>query len=336
MKEYNFGLNWSGNVKEDFVAYLQGACKKKKLSFIWISDGNINDIIKKIETNQLHIQVLLDTEATYYKPGDVYSRLCFAVKDASGTVINDPNRADAATDKAFMHYELSSRGFTVPYTVVVRKWESQKFRLSDEEKKNLTPPFIIKPAHGYGQLGVARGVRGTINEIAQARKFDPNDHFLLQEKITPVQLSGKRAWFRLINVFDTIIPCWWDDQVHFYEHLSYADFKKHRLYPLVKIVSKIAALTGMVWFSTEVAIDKKCGNRRFVVIDYLNDQCDMTTQNENKKGVPDKVVRYTADSIVKAAYKWIKNDKARKNYSILFKDAHLRKAKLGSPPILLR
>jgi hypothetical protein len=62
----------------------------------------------------------------------------------------------------------------------------------------------------------------------------------------------------------------------------------------------------------------------------------MTTQNENKKGVPDKVVRYTADSIVKAAYKWIKNDKARKNYSILFKDAHLRKAKLGSPPILLR
>jgi hypothetical protein len=336
MKVYDFGVNWSGDTEEDFIKYLRNACSKKKLSFIWISHKNVKDVARELESNSLRIRVLLDTEATFHQPKDIYARVCFAVKDGGGVVINDPDRAEAATDKAFMHYELASEGFNVPYTVVVRNWESKTFRLSDEERKNLMIPFIIKPARGYGQLGVIREAKGTIREIAQARKFDPNDDFLLQEKIAPVHLSEKRAWFRVINVFETIIPCWWDDQNHLYQHVKQEDFNQHGLFSLAKIIAKIASLTGIVWFSTEVAIDKKYGTKRFVVIDYVNDQCDMTTQSESRGGVPDNVVKYTADSIVEAACRWIKNDRTKKRYNILLKDAHIDAARLGNPPALLR
>ena len=49
MKKYDFGFNWNGNVKEHFVECLKVACRKRHLSFIWISDENIKDVIKKAE-----------------------------------------------------------------------------------------------------------------------------------------------------------------------------------------------------------------------------------------------------------------------------------------------
>ena len=219
--------------------------------------------------------------------------------------------------------------------MVVRNWEPNSFRLSDEDRKHLGKPFIIKPALGFGQLGVIRDARGTVKEISQARNFDRGDNFLLQEKITPIHLRGKRAWFRVFNVFDTIIPCWWDDHLNRYEHVAYEEFSRYRFYPLAKIVSKIASLTRMAWFSTEVAIDKKYGHRRFLAIDYVNDQCDMTAQSETPSGVPDAVVEYTTQCIVEAVSDWIKNRDTRKKYTIWLKDANIEIRGLGSSPSLL-
>lgn len=318
------------------MALLQAACEQRKLSFLWISKDNARSVARDLDQRKLTIKVLLDTEATYNKKGDIYTRICYNVKDSGGVVINDPDRAQAAIDKSTTHYELINAGIMAPYTFVVRNWEPATFRLPDEEKKKLGIPFVIKPALGYGQLGVIRDARGTIREIAQARSFDRGDNFLLQEKIMPIGLEGKRAWFRGFNVFDTIIPCWWDDQANRYEHVGYEEFNKHSLFPLAKIVSKIAAITRMAWFSSEIAIDQKQEKKRFLVIDYVNDQCDMTSQSETPSGVPDAVTQFTADNIVDAAHRFINNKKISKRYSIFLKDATIVIRGLGSSPELLK
>lgn len=336
MKTYDFALTWSGTIKERFVALLQAACKKRKLSFLWISEDNAKNVARGLDQKSIAIKILLDTEATYNKKGDIYTRICYDVKDSGGVVINDPDRAQAAIDKSAMHYELINAGIMAPYTVVVRNWEPTTFRLPDEEKKKLGIPFVIKPALGYGQLGVIRNARGTIREIAQARKFDRGDNFLLQEKIMPIELGGKRAWFRVFNVFDTIISCWWDDQANRYEHVGYEEFNKYSLFPLAKIVSKIAAITRMAWFSSEIAIDEKQGQKRFLAIDYVNDQCDMTSQSEASSGVPDLVTQFTANNIVDAASGLINNEKISKRYSIFLRDATVEIKGLGSSQELLK
>jgi len=336
MKRYDFALAWSGNIREKFVALLQAACKKRKFSFLWISQDNLKSVVRDLDQKKLIIKVLLDTEATYNKKGDIYTRICYNVKDSGNVVINDPDRAQTAIDKSRMHYELINAGIMTPYTVVVRNWEPNTFRLPDDEKRKLGIPFVIKPALGYGQLGVIRDARGTIREIAQARKFDRGDNFLLQKKIVPISIEGKRAWFRVFNVFDTIIPCWWDDQANRYKHVDYEEFNKHSFFPLVKIVSKIASITRMAWFSSEIAIDQKQERKRFLVIDYVNDQCDMTSQSETPSGVPDAVTQFTADNIVDAAYRFINNKKISKRYSIFLKDATIEIRGLGSSPELLK
>lgn len=319
MKEYDFGLNWSVKTKEHFVNALKTASLRKSLSFFWVCDDNVRDVIKRLETGELKIKFLLDTEATYNKDKDPYARVCYAVKDAGGVIVNDPDRAKVAVDKSVMHYELINAGINTPFSVIVRNWEPDSFKLSEEEKKNLGAPFVIKPACGYSRQGVVEDAHGAIREIAQARNFDRGDNFLLQEKINPIELGGKRAWFRVFHVFDTIIPCWWDDRTSWYEHLAEEEFRNYHLSPLAKIVARIADIHPMVWFSTEIAIDKKFGEVRFVAIDYVNDQCDMTAQSQDETGVPDTIVKFTAKCIIEAAYHLLSNKGVDKDYIIWFR-----------------
>jgi len=142
MKQYDFALTWDKNPCF-FTDALKAFCKAKNLSFLWIKENKVKDITKKIETSKIFIGVLLDTEATYDVPNHPYSRLCYAVKDSGGTVINDPDRTRMYVDKAVTHYELLDEGICVPYTVILRSWERRSFRLTKEEKAQLMPLEIL-------------------------------------------------------------------------------------------------------------------------------------------------------------------------------------------------
>ena len=338
IKEYGFGLNWGGQTKEYFVKSLESFCLKKRLSFLWISQDNEKEVLKQLQKRELKIKFLLDTQATYNDEKDIYARICYTVKDSGSIVINDPDRTKSYIDKSVMHYELLKAGITVPYSLIIRSWEPSNFKLPDEEKNNLGTPFIVKPACGYAQQGVLTDANGSASEIARARKFDPNDNFLLQEKISPVDLDGKRAWFRIFYLFGKIIPCWWDDRHCLYQHATVEDFRKHSLWNLAKTTLEIARINQMQWFSTEIAIDRKGKTKRFVVIDYVNDQCDMTSQCESEKGIPNAIVDYTAYSIVSTAHRLINKRAANKDSFVWFKDKSvvslmdLEEADLSSHP----
>lgn len=74
---------------------------------------------------------------------------------------------------------------------------------------------------------------------------------------------------------------------------------------------------------------------RFVAIDYVNDQCDMTTQSEAEDGAPDAIVEYTASYIVTAASQLINNEKLSKKYTIWLEDASIEIRGLGISPDVL-
>jgi hypothetical protein len=55
-------------------------------------------------------------------------------------------------------------------------------------------------------------------------------------------------------------------------------------------------LTGLDFFSTEIVIPE---NKKFIVIDYVNDQCDMRIKSKHFDGVPDSIVGKIIDNMVK-------------------------------------
>lgn len=318
MKQYNIAINWNSLDDCYFANIIKMLCKDKKLSFLWIHDGNSKETLRGIYNQKIHIDILIDTDATYNDPEDIYARICYAVKDSGSTVINDPDNTQAAINKAIMCHKARSLGIDTPYTIVVRKWQPKKVTLTKRQKKLLDVPFIIKPAQGYGQRGIIRQATGTPYCIAKARLFDPNDDFLLQRIVKPVFSDGKKCWYRVFRIFDRILPCWWDDKTNRYEHISEYEFKKFKLKPLFDIAVKIAQATGMVWFSTEIAIVKDDkGKLAYMIIDYVNDQCDMTPVSQTPSGIPDHVAHFTARTLIENSLYILKDKKPNKEkYSL--------------------
>jgi hypothetical protein len=114
-----------------------------------------------------------------------------------------------------------------------------------------------------------------------------NDKYILQEKIFPKMLDGKRAWFRSFWAFGNAVPLWWDDQTHIYEIITPAELKNFNLRKLTQITRLIAEISHLDFFSTEIVLT---ANNKFVVIDYVNDQCDMRLKSLHKDGVPDETI----------------------------------------------
>ncbi len=109
----------------------------------------------------------------------------------------------------------------------------------------------------------------------------------LQEKIYPLIIDHHRAWFRCFWAFGKPIPVWWDDQTHIYTELTQEQIEKFNLKPLKRLIKKIADITELDFFSTEIVLTPE---NKFIVIDYVNDQCDMRLKTKHYDGVPDKVV----------------------------------------------
>ena len=114
-----------------------------------------------------------------------------------------------------------------------------------------------------------------------------NQMVFLQERIVPVPMHGRKAWFRVFYVFGTVIPCWWDDETHIYNIITKQEITMHHLRPLITITKKIYEVCKLDFFSTEIAVT---ANERFIVVDYVNDICDMRLQSKHVDGVPDLVV----------------------------------------------
>ncbi|MBC8473627.1 MAG: hypothetical protein H8D54_02330 [Candidatus Omnitrophica bacterium] len=324
MKSYDFALSWNSGAKEPFVKWVRRECNLKGLKFLLINNLNVSGVIEELEKGRMKIKFLLDNEANYDDKNDQFVRLCYAVKDIDGCVVCDPDDARQASNKAVTHYDLVRAKIPVPYTIVVRNWEPDDFSLTKEEMKKLGTPFIIKPASGFGQKGVVKNADGSINDIAQARHFNRGDDFLLQEKIEPMIFGEKQGWFRVYFLFGEIIPCWWNTENGGYWHVTLREMYNYRLLQLARITSEIARVANMDFFTTEIAITGKGKNRRFVVIDYVNDQPELCVRSEKGKfGPVTEVVEHIAERIVEMVWRTQKNFSIGINRSIWFAKARL-------------
>ncbi len=328
MLRYDLGFIFVGDKKESLLKWLKEECRFRGLKFIWINEKNAPDILQKIQGHKVRIGLLVDNESNYYNPEDIYMKICYAVKDVGGVVVDDPDDARASADKSVTHFDLVEAGLPVPYTVVVRNWQPDDFSLSKDQLKKLGIPFVIKPARGFGQHGVIRDALGDITQIAEARHFSRGDNFLLQEKISPIMLGEWPAWFRVYYLFGEIIPCFWHPQLGHYRHVTLREMYQHRLLPLARYVSEIARLVNMKFFSSEIAIAGQGKERRFVIIDYVNDQCELCVRPTKIGGPVPEVVHHIAETF--AEYAWMQKFGKK---PIVHRSIWLAKAKAGDESI---
>ena len=140
------------------------------------------------------------------------------------------------------------------------------------------------------------------------RAYEADTARRLEAADRPRELEGRPAYWRLFHVFGNLWWCWWDCFTDRYSEATPEEIDRFGLQPLGRGMEKLAALTSMNFFSSEIA---QTATGEFVWIDYVNDQCHMLTQSANPRmGVPDRVVEAIANRLVEAAARLIRRPEA--------------------------
>ena len=296
MMYYDFCIAWNWEYDADFVALLSKKCKLNNISILQITADSLMDIISSLENNRISFKVFYD------RASDTDMRFMPVVEwavDHTIYYINHHNKTLLTRDKSRMHYALINAGLYTPYTIMIPPYDEHP-ELPIIDLSPLGDHFILKPAHGGGSEGVVLKVT-SLSQIKEARQLFPDDTYLLQTHITPIKLRSQPAWFRVLYCREHIYICWWDTQSHIYTPLTVEDEDLYTLFPIRSIMRTLAELCGLDVFSTEIALTPE---RRFVVVDYVNDPIDFRFQSKAIDGVPDEIIEDIAQRHIEIVKSW--------------------------------
>lgn len=293
METVDCGIFYEWEYDGDFVSVLSNTLRSRNISHEVFRSGDFQTVLEKVQRRTLSLKTVIDRASDV----DEYCEAVVTLLSRRGAyILNEPSKVRHASDKASMHLEFITAGVHVPYTIIISPYSAQReVKLSIDQLARLGRPFIIKPANTTGGgIGVVTGAE-SLREVIDTRQHHKDDKYLLQQKIEPGILNGRRAWFRPFYVFDNVFACWWDDQTHIYFETSREDIEGFDLCEIERVVKTIHGVCGLDFFSTEIAVTPE---RKLIVIDYVNEMCDMRLKSKHHDGVPDNVVEIIVRQIV--------------------------------------
>jgi hypothetical protein len=299
---YDFVMTHKLDADDFFLHRVQRQCAERRLNFFLIEPLWVHEFFGLLERGAVWARVLLNMHSEHHLPEDIYHRLIWLAHARNVRVIDPPDVALAAFDKARLHPRLEAAGFQVPPSVIVPAAAVAGFRLTEADRVRLGSPFVVKPALGYGRRGLILEATSEA-DLARSRAAWPQGDLLLQRRLRPATIAGQPAYFRVYHAFGSTWLCWWNCYTDAYRAVSPEEEQTHGLHRLREIVRRLAALTGMRFFSSEIALTD-LGEP--ILIDYVNDQCHLLSQGADPRlGVPDVVVAGIAERLVDGAVEWM-------------------------------
>ena len=299
-QQYDLGLLWNWEYDRAFLRLITATAQSRGLSTLLVDHENLAQTTELLKKGTLHFRFVLDRasdeDERFLPLASLLGRRQQAPKQPIAMrVINSYELQRRASDKATMHLEFLSHGLHVPFTIIISPFNHKReLELTLSELAQLGRPFIIKPANTTGGgIGVVLGAE-SLKDIIETRQHHKNDKYLLQQKVVPVSIADHRAWFRVFYAFGLVRLCWWDDQTHLYEEITPEQEEMFGLGQLRTIAVTIREICGLDFFSTEVACTAA---KTLVVVDYVNEMCDMRLQSLHSDGVPDRVVQSIVDAM---------------------------------------
>lgn len=289
MRVVDLALAWEWPGDARFVERLLALTAGRGWTGLAIARHNLPDVLRALSDGSLRIRYLLD-RAVDEQPA--FAPLAPLAQRAGATVLNPIDRQEAACDKARNHLLCVAHGVPVPTTIIVAPFVHDP--APPALPAALGRPFVVKPASGAGSEGVILDA-STVEAVQQARRTFGSDRYLLQQRLIPRLLDGRRAWFRVFYVCGQVIPCWWDDLTHVYAPLTASEEARHGLAGLRPIVRKVGRLVGLDFFTSEIVLS---ADGRLLCVDYANSPCDMRPQSEYRNGVPDAVVDQVVEALL--------------------------------------
>ncbi len=292
---YDLVMTHKLDADDFFIHQIQKLAAEARLNFFLIEPLWVEPFRQQLEEGRVWPRALLNMHSEHHQPEDVFHRLVQLAARRGTRVIDPPDLAAAAFDKARLHPQLVGAGLPVPWTVVVPRDRPPDWRLTEQERAAIGTPFVIKPAMGYGRQGLVLDAQSEA-DLDRSVAAWPDTSYLFQFRVQPRQVAGRPVYFRAFFVFGEVWITWWNCFTDLYAMTRPEDWDTFDLRQVEELARRLATLTGMTFFSTEIAQDQQ---GQFVLIDYVNDQCHMLSQSAHpQKGVPDELVVAIARRLV--------------------------------------
>jgi hypothetical protein len=289
-----------------FIHRVQEHCAAAGLDFFLIEPLWAEAFLAALERGDVRTRVLLNMHSEHHDPQDLFHRLVLEAHRAGAQVIDPPELAQAAFDKGRLHPRLIEAGIPTPHTIVVERAQAGELQLSAGDRELLGTPFVVKPGMGYGRKGLVLDAVDA-SDLARSVTLFPDARYLLQHKAVPAtHTDGEPLYFRAFYVFGAVSITWWNCFTDRYRLATREEIDRLELSRLEDVSRRLAALTGMRFFSSEMLFED---SGELLVIDYINDQCHMLCQSADpQRGVPDALVADVARQLFEGALGMIRGE----------------------------
>lgn len=293
MKDFDLCIATDYSYDSEFIEILEQNAGRCGLSLYQVWPRNLKETLDKLREGSLSFSFIIDRAST---TSPEFIDISDMLLDRGADFLDPPSAMILAADKARMHGEFISHNIRVPMTCLLPPFSvSKEISLSEGDLDEIGIPFIIKPAvtTGGGNGVYHNGLN--LQDVERVRMEYPEETYLVQRKILPKKLDARIFWFRVFFICGDVFTTWWDDKTHEYSDITDEQTACYDLYELSDITRAIAAVCGLRFFSTEIA---RTESGEFLVIDYVNEACDLRMQSRHVDGVPDHIVHSIAEKIM--------------------------------------
>lgn len=282
------------------VRFFHEAMSAYGLSLLLVNSSNLEKITRQLSRGLLRPAVYLDLSS---RPGDAFENLLYTAAARGVHALRHPDHTRWVL-KALAHPHLESAGLPLPPTVIFRAADPDR-DLTPDERKRLGDRCVIKPSFGEAAKGVVVGIEPTKENIAAARDYSRAFDWLVQRQISWTSFGQRPAYLRAYHLAGHRTLLWWckDKGREGYHLLSWDDLARYDLLPALDLLDRLARVTAMDFFSTEIAITGESGADRFCLIDYVNDQCDLDPDAHPEYSPPPEFARWACHALAELTWR---------------------------------
>jgi glutathione synthase/RimK-type ligase-like ATP-grasp enzyme len=294
MQVFDVCLMSDWHYDRDLLVDLEKRLHSRERSTYLLWPENLNDVLQQLRAGTLGFRCLVDRASN---TSEEFLQVYRLIPSPAAACFEDPGILLRASDKALMHQEFQAAGIPVPRTLIIEPHSVvEDIQIDFGAIRELGSSFVIKPANTTGGgVGVFQDGR-SLEDIRHRRREYPSDKYLVQERIVPKVKGTRRFWFRVFYLAGEVRCCWWDDCTHVYEILEAGEVGDELAGRLVEIARKVARISRLQLFSTEIAFDH---HDRLVVVDYVNESPDLRRKSQFMDGVPDPVVESAVGNLAR-------------------------------------
>jgi len=289
METFALGIAWDNEVDNEFVNELNDCCLKEGIRPYLIHAYNFFSSLKDITEGLLSFNCFFDRSSD---DSSTFGGLAEFLKKKDINFINHPDNVKNSLDKSKIHSMFISYGLPVPKTVFLKPQEERQ--VLEAKIQHVSVPCQLKSAFGSGDESTVL----TINSLDDALRLmgqEEDKSYFAQERVLPIKLEDKPAWFKVLYCFGEIIPLRWHPEIREHETLSLRQIYRLGLYEIWPITKKIKQACKLDFFSTDIVMKEK---GKFLVVDYVNNRPDMRRKSKFKDALPDEIVDKVIHSIV--------------------------------------